>query len=287
MQKVLVAGATGYLGQYVVAELKKRGYWVRVLIRKEIQKKLFSEIAVDEFFLGEVTKSKSIENITRGIDWVFSSIGITRQKDGLSYLDVDYQGNLNLLREAEKTKVDLFEYVSVLGAEKIPHLDIIKAKEKFVKALEKSKIPKHCIIRPSGFFSDLREVLLMAKRKKMYLIGDGENKINPISGTDLAVVCVDTMEEPQAVVAVGGPKIYTQNDIANIAFEALDLKPKIVHVPLWVRDVVVFGLRVFTWSKFNGPILFFLTAITLDMSAPKYGEELLEDYYKNEARWLS
>ncbi len=40
MKKVLVAGATGYLGKHIVNELKSRGYWVRVLIRKESQKKL-------------------------------------------------------------------------------------------------------------------------------------------------------------------------------------------------------------------------------------------------------
>lgn len=31
--RVLVAGATGYLGKYVTRELKKRGYWVRVFTR--------------------------------------------------------------------------------------------------------------------------------------------------------------------------------------------------------------------------------------------------------------
>tara|TARA_Y100001954_G_C15445958_1_gene423947 strand:- start:366 stop:512 length:147 start_codon:yes stop_codon:yes gene_type:complete len=34
MERILVAGATGYLGQFIVKELKNRGYWVRVLIRK-------------------------------------------------------------------------------------------------------------------------------------------------------------------------------------------------------------------------------------------------------------
>ena len=33
MKKVLVAGATGYLGRYLVQELKKQGYWVRALAR--------------------------------------------------------------------------------------------------------------------------------------------------------------------------------------------------------------------------------------------------------------
>ncbi len=47
-KKVLVAGATGYLGKHLVKELKNRGYWVRVLIRKENQKNLFDSI--DDYF---------------------------------------------------------------------------------------------------------------------------------------------------------------------------------------------------------------------------------------------
>jgi len=31
MRKVLVAGATGYLGKFVVREFKRQGYWVRAL----------------------------------------------------------------------------------------------------------------------------------------------------------------------------------------------------------------------------------------------------------------
>ncbi len=52
-EKVLVAGATGYLGQFLVMELKKRDYWVRVLIRNESQKRMFT--SVDDFFVGQAT----------------------------------------------------------------------------------------------------------------------------------------------------------------------------------------------------------------------------------------
>ena len=47
-KKVLVAGATGYLGQFLVKELIRRNHDVRVLIRKENQKELFKDI--DDFF---------------------------------------------------------------------------------------------------------------------------------------------------------------------------------------------------------------------------------------------
>ena len=70
MEKVLVAGATGYLGQHLVKELKNRKYWIRVLIRKESQKELFEE--VDDFYIGEITKPESLNKICENIDWVFS-----------------------------------------------------------------------------------------------------------------------------------------------------------------------------------------------------------------------
>lgn len=283
MKKVLVAGATGYLGYFVVQELKKKNYWIRVLIRKENQKEKFKGIDVDEFFVGQVTKPNTIVDVTKDIDWVFASIGITRQKDGLTYMDVDYQGNLNLLNDAIKNKVELFQYVSVLGFEKVPNLKIIQAKVKFVEELKKSNI-KHSIIRPTGYFGDLKEVLQMAKKGKVYLIGTGEYKINPISGKDLAIVCIESLEKGKEIVNVGGPKIYTQNQIAEIAFDALNIKGKIIHIPLWIREVIVFLLRTFTSSKFYGPFEFFLTAMTIDGYTNKYGTELLEDYYKQEAK---
>lgn len=285
MKKVLIAGATGYLGYYVVQELKKRNYWIRVLIRKEKQKEKFKNINVDEFFVGEVTKPKTIKDVTKGIDWVFTSIGITRQKDGLTYMDVDYQGNLNLLRDAENNQVKLFQYVSVFGAEKVPKLKIIQAKVKFVDALKKSTI-NYSIIRPTGYFGDLKEVLQMAKKGKVYLIGTGAYKINPISGQDLATVCINSLEQKKEIVNVGGPKVYTQNEIAEIAFKALNIKGKIIHIPLWVRDVIVFLLRTFTSPKFYGPFEFFLTAMTIDGNTDLYGEDLLEDYYKQEAKTI-
>ena len=119
-KRVLVAGATGYLGQFLVKELTKRNFDVRVLIRKETQKDLF--IDIDDFFIGGITEPKSLRGICKNIDWVFTSVGITRQKDAFTYMDVDYQGNANLLNEAKQSGVDSFLYVSAIGGNKLRHL---------------------------------------------------------------------------------------------------------------------------------------------------------------------
>lgn len=156
MQKVLVAGATGYLGRFVVQEFKKRGYWVRALARN--QQKLektgpFLEPAVkdqtDEVFVGEVTKPETLRGLCDGIDIMFSSIGITRQRDKVSFMEVDYQGNKNLLELAQKAAVKKFIFVSVFKADIIENL--ATAREMFVEDLKKSGLD-YAVIRPTGYF---------------------------------------------------------------------------------------------------------------------------------------
>jgi uncharacterized protein YbjT (DUF2867 family) len=276
-RKVLVAGATGYLGKYIVRELKKRGYWVRVLIRNEEQKKAFN--SVDDFFVGQITEPNTLKGVTKDIDWVFTTIGITRQKDGVTYMDVDYQGNVNLLKESLIEKVERFQYISAINGDKLRHLKIFEAKEKFVDELKVSKI-NYSIMRPNGFFSDMSDFLSMAKNGRVYLFGNGNFKLNPIDGEDLAKVCVDNMEDEILEESVGGIDMFTQNQLAELALNAWEKPIKISHLPDWTRRLTIWFLRTFTSSKTYGPIEFFLTAMADDNIANKYGSKRLKDFFE-------
>ena len=277
--RVLVAGATGYLGQYLVKELKKRGFWVRVLIRRENQKELFND--VNDFFIGEITDAKSLSGICQDIDWVFTSIGITRQKDGMTYMDVDYQGNSNLLNEAKLAGVDSFLYVSAINGDKQRHLKIFEAKERFVDELKESGL-NYTIMRPNGFFSDMKDFLAMAKKGKVYLFGKGNFKLNPIHGEDLAEVCVDKISSKENEITVGGPDMFSQNELAALALNAWGKKSGIVHLPDWIRKFTIWSVRTFTSSKTYGPIEFFLTLIAFDNVAERFGKHHLIDFFREE-----
>ena len=150
MKKVLVAGSTGYLGQYVIKELKKQGYWVRALARNPQKLKHIQE-DIDEVFIGEVTQPKTLNGVCDGIDVVFSSVGITRQRDGLTFRDVDYQGNKNLLEVAQRAGVKKFVYVSVLDGPNLRQLDIVRAHEDFVDELQRCGIDTASVIGRYGY----------------------------------------------------------------------------------------------------------------------------------------
>ncbi|MBT6440270.1 MAG: SDR family oxidoreductase [Flavobacteriales bacterium] len=276
MKKVLVIGATGYLGTHVVNELKRQGYWVRALVRDERKAKLFNE-PVDDLFVGEATKPDTLDGICLDIDIIFSSLGITRQKDGLTYLDVDYQANKNILDLALKHNVNKFIYTSVLNAHKLSNLKIIHAKEKFVKSLTSSSID--CtIIRPSGFFSDMKEYLDMAVKGKAYIFGSGQNKINPINGYDLAEVCVEAIKHNDKELCIGGPEIFTHEQIVQLAFEIVDKPVYIIKVPTWLKNIILVLMRIFTSVKTYGPTEFLLSVLTMDMIGEQYGKHTLKEH---------
>lgn len=199
----------------------------------------------------------------------------------MTYMDVDYQGNANLLKQALEAKVASFQYVSAINGDKLRHLKIFEAKEKFVDELKASKI--NCsIVRPNGFFSDMRDFLNMAKNGSVYLFGHGNFKLNPIDGEDLAKVCVDNMENGIQEESVGGMQIFTQNELAALALKAWGNPVKINHLPDWIRRFTIWILRTFTSSKTYGPIEFFLTAMANDNIANQYGRKKLKDFFQIE-----
>jgi len=277
-QRVLVVGATGYLGKFIVKELKTQGYWVRALSRDK-QKIEPVKQYVDEVILGQATKPETINGLCKNIDIVFSSLGITKQKDGLLYMDVDYQANRNVLAEALKDNVKTFMYISVFNSDKFRHLEIVKAKERFAQELKEASI-EYIIIRPNGFFSDMIEFFNMANRGRIYLFGNGEYRGNPIHGADLAEACVKRLGINGGEFNIGGPEILTQNKIASQAFEVLGKRPKITYIPLMVSSLIVKLARIFTSVKTYGPIEFFMTVLAMDMVAPSYGKRTIKQYFK-------
>ncbi len=277
MKKVLVAGATGYLGSFVVKEFKQRGFYVRALSRsKDKLKGLLDHI--DEVHIGQITEPLQLKNICRDIDIVFSSIGITRQRDKLSYMDVDLRGNMNLLDQAKKEGVSKFIYISVLNIKKLGPLKIAEAKLAFAEKLQKSGLG-FTIIYPSGFFSDMLEILKMAKSGRAYLFGDGENRGNPIHGADLAEICVDAVDLKNKEIKIGGPDILTYNKIIEFAFQACGKSVKMSYLPLWIRNMALQVLRRFTSQDIYGPLEFFLTVSTMDMVGKQYGKHKLKDFF--------
>ena len=277
MKRVFIAGATGYLGRYLCAEFQRRGWYVIALVRKTTQA---APIAADQLIEAQATQPATLKGIMAGVDLVVSCLGITRQVDGLGYWDVDYQANLNLLHEAEQTGVARFAFVHVLNAARMKRVPMVAAKSAFVAELQRARIAS-TVIAPTGYFSDMGDFLKMAQSGRVWLFGDGSKRINPIHGADLAVATADAVEAGVGWLDVGGPDIFTQKELAELAFASQQFTPRITFLPDIMRRLALRLLPYVTPRRVHGPAQFFLSALALDMVGECRGIHHLKDHFEN------
>ena len=275
--RILIAGSTGYLGGYIVRQLLAQHADFKALARNNT-KLLALGLAESQVIQAQVTHPEELVGVCEGMDVVISSLGITRQRDGLGYVDVDYQANLNLLEEAERAGVSKFIYISAFNAQQYPQVRLLNAKERFARRLLQSTTLHPCVIRPNGFFSDIGEVFNMAKSGHVFTFGQGHHRLNPIHGQDLARFCLSAIERTESELAVGGPDVLSVNDIADLAFSVQGKPTRNMHLPDGWRTFAR-GIARRLPEKWAGPAEFFLTMLGQDSIAPIYGEQRLSDYF--------
>ncbi|WP_424987089.1 SDR family oxidoreductase [Microbulbifer sp. S227A] len=276
MKTVLVAGATGYLGRYLCAEYQARGWTVVALVRDAGRA---GELAADRMVEAQATRPETLAGAMSGADLVVSALGITRQRDGLSYRDVDYQANLNLLTRAIQDRVPQFAYIHVLNADRMAGVPLVAAKSAFVRALQEAPI-RSTVIAPSGYFSDMTDFLSMARGGRVWLFGRGEARLNPIHGADLAKATADAVDGGVAWLDAGGPDVFTQNELARLCFDTVGKPARITRLPDMLRRAAIRILPRVAPARIAGPAQFFLTAMGLEMVGQRFGTHHLADHFR-------
>ena len=278
----LVAGATGYLGRFVVAELHRRGHKVRAITRS--RERAVSpgpwdspslDGLVDDWAVGEVTNPAFIADVAEGADDVISALGVTKQK--ANPWDIDHQANLAVLRSAEKHGVKHFCFVNVIGGDQCP-AQLTRAKTAFAQELTASRISSQ-IINPPGYFSDMTQILQMAKKGRVFLLRP-ETRINPIHGADLAKFCIDRLTDgEEGTWNVGGPEVFTWKGLAECAFQALNRPAKIATMSPATLSPIIGTLGVFNRRKAD-TMRFISWSMLHDCVGEPFGTHRLLDFYK-------
>jgi uncharacterized protein YbjT (DUF2867 family) len=280
MKNILLAGATGVLGTELLMLLRRTNYRVRALVRRPEQEAQVRPYC-HEVLVGDATDPAALRGACHGIDIVLTTVGKSVSlftNSTASFMDIDYQANLNLLREAQRTKVTRFVYVSIYGSETSPKLRVGWSQELFSQQLKQSSL-SHTVIKPVGMFSGLHDLVIMGKKGWVITPGSGECLTNAIHQRDLANACAQYLEEGPPVIEVGGPEIHSRNEVAQLV--ATHTGARLLHVPRWL---VLLGLRVLRpFSKnIHDKLRYFTYITTHDMVAPPYGKRTFAHYLDEE-----
>lgn len=282
-ETVLLLGASGYVGRHVARQLAARGFRVRAVVRDAAKAAETGEWGapslagvVDEWVVaGSPDEANEDGSLMRGITHVVSALGVTRQK--AEPWRIDYRMNLRYLELAEAGGVTSFLYVGVMNANEGTSA-VARSKAAFISALERSTLTPY-VVNPSGYFSDLTEILQLASKGVGVGLGGGSVRLQPIHGADLAEFCVARLSGPGGSWNVGGPDVLTYREIVGLAFEALGRKPRYVRIPEWTAASAVWvadrlGPRSSSLARF------FLEGMRTDSVGTPVGSHHLSDYFR-------
>ncbi|MEW6619368.1 MAG: NAD-dependent epimerase/dehydratase family protein [bacterium] len=205
--KVLVTGATGFLGVNLVRRLIQEGLMVRALIRNTSNTLGLERLDIEKFY-GDVLNRESIANALKGCDVVFHTAGIVslwvpnKQAKKMMW-DVNVGGTINVLEEALKSNVEKVVYtstVSTIGIKKgepadettsfnLGYLDIDYINSKYEAEIKAQQILGKglplIIVNPSYMFGEWdikptsgRMILEMAKGKIIGYPPGGNNFVD-------------------------------------------------------------------------------------------------------------
>ena len=117
-----LTGATGFIGQHLLRELPKRGYRVRVLLRRPTSLSPQSASAV----IGDLARPRNMSAALEGADAVIHSAGLTHGMSGTpedDYRVLNTDATINLARAARRAGVKRFIFLSSIRAQCGPTAD--------------------------------------------------------------------------------------------------------------------------------------------------------------------
>lgn len=116
MPRVLVTGANGFLAGNTIAELLRRGYHVRGMLRKTAREPIIH--ADLDYFYGNITEKKDVVAAARGCDSIIHIAALTDQsvQDYKLYEKVNITGTRYIVRAALEQRVKSLIYISTVNA---------------------------------------------------------------------------------------------------------------------------------------------------------------------------
>jgi nucleoside-diphosphate-sugar epimerase len=257
MQKVLVTGASGFVGGHVVHALHARGFSVRCLVRKTSRLE-FLEIAAPELLIGDVTEPEKLEAALDGVDAVVHCAGLTKAPSLQEYLRVNEAGCRNLYDACLKRRHEIARivHISSLAAigpaidgqpvteESAPHPISYYGKSKLagqrVAESCRDELPIAILLPPAVYGprdTDFLVYFKFVRRGIMPRIGNSLRRFSLIYVKDLARAVVELLANERAAghtYFVNDGCIHTWMSVADTIARVMDKAPKRILVPIMV-----------------------------------------------------
>lgn len=244
---VTVFGGSGFIGTQLVQELARRGYRIRVAVRRPDlagHVRPLGNVGQIQPIQANLRNLESVQRAVRGADIVINLVGIRFERGRQQFRAVQATGARYVAEAARQA-----------GAQALVHMSALGADEQSVSAYARSKalgerevlaaFPDAVIIRPSIVFGPGDDFFNMygslARLFPVLPLLGGKTRFQPIYIGDLAEAMANAAEgqvKTGRVYELGGPEIVTHRQVVErVLHETMRANP-LLPLPAWFGKLI-------------------------------------------------
>jgi uncharacterized protein YbjT (DUF2867 family) len=243
---VTVYGGSGFLGRHVVRALARRGYRIRVAVRRpDLAGHLqpLGKVGQIHAVQANLRNADSVQAAARDAEVLINVVGILYERGRQRFETVQAQG-AEQVALAAKTHGARLVHVSAIGADENSPSGYARSKaagERMVLAA----LPNAVVMRPSLLFGPEddffnRFAALARFSPALPLIGGGLTLFQPVFVGDVAAAIADAAEEKAragTVYELGGPAVHTFKQLMQFVLATIERKRMLVPLPFAIAKL--------------------------------------------------
>lgn len=261
----VVFGGSGFVGRNVVRELAKRGWRVRVAVRRPHLAQFLRPMgAVGQVQLAQanIRYPASVAAALQGADAVVNCVGILFQSGRQNFDAVQAGGSATIAKLAADAGIKHFVQMSAIGADSLSRSFYARSKGEGEEAV-RAAISTATILRPSIVFGQedafFNKFAAMANfSPALPLIGGGKTKFQPVYVDDVADAICEALVRRDAmgrIYELGGPRVYSFKELLQLMLEETGRKRILAPLPFELASLIGLFGEMAAWAPFVSPPL--------------------------------
>ena len=118
IRTVGVFGGSGFIGRYIVTELLKEDYLVKVFVRNPDKAKhltLLGRLGQVKIHQCNIMDASKVDKCLTNINKVINLVGVLEEKNKQNFINIHLKGAINIARACSKNNISSFIHFSALG----------------------------------------------------------------------------------------------------------------------------------------------------------------------------
>ncbi|MGI9050616.1 MAG: NAD-dependent epimerase/dehydratase family protein [Rubrobacteraceae bacterium] len=239
--RVLITGATGFVGSHIAEAFVAAGYTVRCGLRATSNPRWISSLPVEHTLL-DFDRPADLLEALKGVEIVVHAAGITRARYSQDYDRVNAEGTRRLAEAAREVGVERFVQISSLAARgpdghDHPASAYGRSKLEAEKLLRDLDGPMQTVVlRPAAVYgprdTDLLPLFKMASRGCLTLPA-GPGSLQPVYAADVAKAVLAAADKPEGFgpFPLAERSSYSWREVAGKLEEALGRPVRVARLP--------------------------------------------------------